>query len=410
MARLNRNYLMCCLFFFFFFICWGACYPYLSLWLTDTIGVSYSDVGLVYSFTAIVSVCIQPVFGFISDKLKFRKNLMWMLAIIMVLFAPYWIYIFAPLMKYNVIAGALAGGIYIGFAFGAGCGVCEAYIDKVSRMTGFEFGRARMFGGLGAAFGTFLAGELYGINQDYIFWMASLAGVFLLFVVFMTDPKHDSTCPAQAEGKAIITRKDVMELLKTRRFWFFAVYMVGVGAVYETYDQQFAIYYSRFFASKAEGAAAFGYLYTAQIFLDAVVMFFAPWFVNKIGPKNALLYCGMIMSIRIIGSAYATGPLSISAIKMLHGFESSVFLVSGLKYISANFPAYISATVYLIGFQFSKQFSAIFLSGTVGHMYNTLDFRDTYIILGLIALGFTLLSFFTLSPVRQRLPQEAVSG
>lgn len=410
MARLNRNYLMCCLFFFFFFICWGACYPYLSLWLTDTIGVSYSDVGLVYSFTAIVSVCIQPVFGFISDKLKFRKNLMWMLAIIMVLFAPYWIYIFAPLMKYNVIAGALAGGIYIGFAFGAGCGVCEAYIDKVSRMTGFEFGRARMFGGLGAAFGTFLAGELYGINQDYIFWMASLAGVFLLFVVFMTDPKHDSTCPAQAEGKAIITRKDVMELLKTRRFWFFAVYMVGVGAVYETYDQQFAIYYSRFFASKAEGAAAFGYLYTAQIFLDAVVMFFAPWFVNKIGPKNALLYCGMIMSIRIIGSAYATGPVSISAIKMLHGFESSVFLVAGLKYISANFPAYISATVYLIGFQFSKQFSAIFLSGTVGHMYNTLDFRDTYIILGLIALGFTLLSFFTLSPVRQRLPQEAVSG
>jgi len=410
MARLNRNYLMCCLFFFFFFICWGACYPYLSLWLTDTIGVSYSDVGLVYSFTAIVSVCIQPVFGFISDKLKFRKNLMWMLAIIMVLFAPYWIYIFAPLMKYNVIAGALAGGIYIGFAFGAGCGVCEAYIDKVSRMTGFEFGRARMFGGLGAAFGTFLAGELYGINQDYIFWMASLAGVFLLFVVFMTDPKHDSTCPAQAEGKAIITRKDVMDLLKTRRFWFFAVYMVGVGAVYETYDQQFAIYYSRFFASKAEGAAAFGYLYTAQIFLDAVVMFFAPWFVNKIGPKNALLYCGMIMSIRIIGSAYATGPVSISAIKMLHGFESSVFLVAGLKYISANFPAYISATVYLIGFQFSKQFSAIFLSGTVGHMYNTLDFRDTYIILGLIALGFTLLSFFTLSPVRQRLPQEAVSG
>lgn len=410
MARLNRNYLMCCLFFFFFFICWGACYPYLSLWLTDTIGVSYSDVGLVYSFTAIVSVCIQPIFGFASDKLDFRKNLMWMLAIIMVLFAPYWIFIFAPLMKYNVIIGALAGGIYIGFAFGAGCGVCEAYIDKVSRMTGFEFGRARMFGGLGATVGTFLAGELYGINQDYIFWMASLAGIFLLFIVYMTHPKHDSSCPALAQSKAVITRKDVMDLLKTRRFWFFAVYMVGVGAVYETYDQQFAIYYSRFFATKAEGAAAFGYLYTAQIFLDAVVMFFAPWFVNKIGPKNALLYCGMIMSIRIIGSAYAVGPVSISAIKMLHGFESSVFLVAGLKYISANFPAYISATVYLIGFQFSKQFSAIFLSGTVGHMYNTLDFRETYIILGIIALGFTLISFFTLSPMRQRLPQEAISG
>jgi OHS family lactose permease-like MFS transporter len=95
---------------------------------------------------------------------------------------------------------------------------------------------------------------------------------------------------------------------------------------------------------------------------------------------------------------------------MLHGFESSVFLVAGLKYISANFPAYISATVYLIGFQFSKRFSEIFLSGAVGKMYNTLDFRDTYIILGLIALSFTFISIFTLSPTRQRLSQEAVSG
>lgn len=47
------------------------------------------------------------------------------------------------------------------------------------------------------------------------------------------------------------------------------------------YDQQFAIYYSHFFESKARGAEVFGYLTTGQIFLDAVVMLgFAPWFVN----------------------------------------------------------------------------------------------------------------------------------
>ncbi len=84
-------------------------------------------------------------------------------------------------------------------------------------------------------------------------------------------------------------------------------------------------------------------------------MFFAPWFVNKIGPKNALLYCGLIMSLRIIGSAWAIGPVSISLIKLLHGFESSVLLVAALKYITANFNPLLSATVYLIGFQFSKK-------------------------------------------------------
>ena len=110
MITSNKNYFISCLFFLFFFIGWGCCYPYLSLWLTETIGINYTDVGLVYSFTAIVAVCVQPLFGFISDKLVYRKNLMWMLAIIITLFAPYWIYVFAPLLKINVFLGARAGG------------------------------------------------------------------------------------------------------------------------------------------------------------------------------------------------------------------------------------------------------------------------------------------------------------
>ncbi|MDR2264070.1 MAG: oligosaccharide MFS transporter [Enterobacter asburiae] len=408
MIEFNKNYYMSCLFFLFFFIGWGCCYPYLSLWLTETIGVSYTDVGLVYSFTAVIAVCVQPLFGFISDKLVYRKNMMWLLAIIITLFAPYWIYVFAPLLKYNAIIGALAGGVYIGLAYGAGCGVCEAYIDKVSRASGFEFGRARMFGGVGAALGTFAAGKLYGIDQNLIFWLASAAGVCLLLIVWKTQVTVSAT--SVVNKTAPVTLQDAILLLKMKKFWFFAIYMVGVGAVYETYDQQFAIYYSHFFESKARGAEVFGYLTTGQIFLDAVVMFFAPWFVNKIGPKNALLYCGMIMSLRIIGSAWAIGPVSISLIKLLHGFESSVLLVAALKYITANFNPLLSATVYLIGFQFSKSFSSIFLSTGIGHMYQSMGFTNSYILLGSIALCFTLISFITLDKSRTFFAQASVAS
>lgn len=409
MVSLNKNYVMSCLFFLFFFVGWGCCYPYLSLWLTEKIGVSYTDVGLVYSFTAIISVAVQPVFGFISDKLIYRKNLMWMLAVVITLFAPYWIYIFAPLLKVNIFLGALAGGVYIGMAYGAGCGVCEAYIDKVSRASGFEFGRARMFGGFGAAIGTFAAGKLYGIDANLIFWMATLAGLFLLLIVWRTQTRQPSTGHALQSAHTPVRLADAATLFKMKKFWFFAIYMVGVGAIYETYDQQFAIYYSHFFATKARGAEVFGYLTTGQIFLDAVVMFFAPWFVNKIGPKNALLYCGLIMSLRIIGSAWAIGPVSISLIKLLHGFESSVLLVAALKYISANFNPLLSATVYLIGFQFSKSFSSIFLSTGIGHMYQQYGFQDSYIVLGSIALCFTLLSMVTLDRSRVFITQPLLA-
>lgn len=379
MIESNKNYYISCLFFLFFFIGWGCCYPYLSLWLTETIGINYTDVGLVYSFTAVIAVCVQPLFGFISDRLVYRKNLMWMLAIIITLFAPYWIYVFAPLLKVNVFLGALAGGIYIGMAYGAGCGICEAYIDKVSRASGFEFGRARMFGGIGAAIGTFAAGKLYGIDQNMIFWLASCAGLCLLVIVWKMQISAHKQGAMQSRKASPVTLSDATSLLKMKKFWFFAIYTIGVGAVYETYDQQFAIYYSHFFESKARGAEVFGYLTTGQIFLDAVVMFFAPWFVNKIGPKNALL----------------------------HGFESSVLLVAALKYITANFNPLLSATVYLIGFQFSKSFSSIFLSTGIGHMYQSIGFTSSYIVLGGIALCFTLISFITLDKARAFAPQPA---
>lgn len=294
-------------------------------------------------------------------------------------------------------------------AYGAGCGICEAYIDKVSRASGFEFGRARMFGGIGAAIGTFAAGKLYGIDQNMIFWLASTAGVCLLLIVWKTQVDTSNAAVHQQTKATPVTFRDAAALLKLKKFWFFAIYMIGVGAVYETYDQQFAIYYSHFFESKARGAEVFGYLTTGQIFLDAVVMFFAPWFVNKIGPKNALLYCGMIMSLRIIGSAWAIGPVSISLIKLLHGFESSVLLVAALKYISANFNPLLSATVYLIGFQFAKSFSSIFLSTGIGHMYQSMGFTSSYVVLGSIALCFTLISFITLDNARFFTPHSATT-
>ena len=405
MNFLNRNYMMSSTFFLFFFIGWSCCYPYLSLWLTEKVGISYTDVGLVYSFVGIISISVQPLFGFISDKLVYRKNLMWMLAIIISFFGPYWIYVFAPLLKVNVILGALAGGLYIGLAYGAGCGICEAYIDKVSRASNFEFGRARMFGGIGAAIGIFFTGKLFGINANYIFWMASAAGICLLFIVWKTQAPTTFS-PINESKTNSVTLKDALNLIKMKEFWFFCAYMVGVGAVYETYDQQFAVYYSHFFATKDIGAEMFGYLTTCQIFLDAVVMFFAPWFVQKIGPKNALIYCGIIMSTRIIGSAWATGPISISVIKMMHGFESSVLLVAALKYINVNFSPMFSATVYLIGFQFSKSFSSIFLSTGIGFMYESYGFEKSYVVLGCIALLFTLFSIISLGKSRVFIEQQ----
>ncbi|NPK43378.1 MFS transporter [Escherichia coli] len=85
-------------------------------------------------------------------------------------------------------------------------------------------------------------------------------------------------------------------------------------------------------------------------------------------------------------------------------FEIPFLLVGTFKYISSAFNPRLSATLFLIGFNLSKQLSGVVLSAWVGRMYDTVGFHQAYLILGCITLSFTLLSFVTLRGGNRLLP------
>lgn len=70
--------------------------------------------------------------------------------------------------------------------------------------------------------------------------------------------------------------------------------------------------------------------------LNASIMFFAPLIINRIGGKNALLLAGTIMSVRIIGSSFATSALEVVILKTLHMFEVPFLLVAALNILPAS--------------------------------------------------------------------------
>ena len=126
-------------------------------------------------------------------------------------------------------------------------------------------------------------------------------------------------------------------------------------------------------------------------------MFCAPFIVNKIGAKKALVFAGFLMSFRIIGSGLATGPVLISFMKLIHSFELPIMLIAVFKYLAANFDTRLSSILYLVGYQFTSQVGATVLSPIVGNFYDTIGFSTTYIVMGVTVLVFASLSIFTLS-------------
>ncbi|MEV8657405.1 MFS transporter, partial [Klebsiella pneumoniae] len=83
------------------------------------------------------------------------------------------------------------------------------------------------------------------------------------------------------------------------------------------FDQQFANFFKSFFASPQRGTEVFGFVTTGGELLNALIMFCAPAIVNRIGAKNALLTAGMIMSVRILGSSFASSAVEVVILKML---------------------------------------------------------------------------------------------
>ena len=396
----NKNYWVFSLYFFLYFFIMGAYVPFFPVWL-KMIGLDQASTGYVFSFISLFALVFQPIFGLISDKLGLKKHLLWIITLLLVLFGPFFIFVFGPLLKFNVTLGAIVGGFYLGMVFSGGAPSIEALVEKISRRSGFEFGRSRMFGCFGWAICASFVGIMISKNVNAVYWLCSGFALILLVLVKIADPAKTSTTDVIEQmglnKPEPFNLKQALDLLRMRKTWFFMLYIVGVACTYDVFDQQFANFFTSFFSSEQVGREAFGYVTTLGEFLNATVMFFAPIIVMKIGSKNTLLIAGAIMSIRITGSAFASTAVEVIILKTLHMFEAPLLLVGAFKYITTHFPIRLSATVYLIAFCFAKQLSIMFMSTFAGLMYVKIGFEGAYLVLGFIAFSFTLISSFTLS-------------
>ncbi len=393
MSVTRHNYWSLSIFNFAYLFTWSAAMSFFVIWLSQNLGISGTKTGLLYSANSIVALILQPVFGYLSDKLGLRKHLLYVLFLILLLVGPFFIYVYGPLLQSHFVIGAIVGALFIGLVFNAGNGVVDSYMDKVSRKYDFEYGRVRMWGSLGWAAATFVAGRVINIDVNLTFWIASLSALVALICVILTKVEISDQ---ELQRTDSLRLSDVSQLIRTTKFWFLMLFMVGVAQIYEVYDQQFATYFVAQFSTEAEGNQFFGDLGAVQVFFEFVFLFVTPWFVNKTTAKWALIIAGAIMSFRIIGSSIPLGPVWIAVMKMIHSLEKPIILVAIFKYIAINFDQRLSSTMYLLYLFMGSLVVSVF-SPIVGRLYEVLDFPTTYIILGSIAGLFTLLSCFTLT-------------
>ncbi|MBJ9999688.1 MFS transporter [Erwinia sp. S38] len=403
----SHNYLILSALLFFFFVTWSSSSSLLSIWLHQEVGLKAADTGIIFSVLSVSALFAQVCYGFIQDKLGLRKNLLWVITLMLILSGPAYM-LFGYLLKINILLGSIFGGFFIGLTFNGGIGVLESYTERAARRDGFEFGRARMWGSLGWAVATFFAGLLFNLNPHLNFMAASVSGLVFFWLLTRLKVSLPAGPSEQGEPASRISLDDALRLLTLPRFWALVFFVIGT-CIYGVYDQQFPVYFASQFPTLREGNAMFGYLNSFQVFLEAAGMFCAPWLVNRIGAKNGLIFAGMVMALRMVASGLVEGPLLISITKLLHAVELPVLLVAIFKYNSLNFDKRLSSTLYLVGFACTSSVIGTVLSPLAGFSYEKFGFAQSYLIMGLMVFCTTFISIFLLrsngTPTEHSFPQ-----
>lgn len=345
---------------------------------------------MVFSMMSGISLIFQPIFGIISDHLVIT------IAAAMILIGPYFQRLFNPLLGVNSMFAAIITGIYLSFVLNGG--FPSSNNTSNGPTNGFEYGHSRMGGSLAGAVAALVGGRLFLWSPNSIFWACTVAAIILTCCFVFSDNIHwDNVAAAGEDTSNKLDVKQIGSIFKLRNFWILSLFYMGTSAIYDVFDQQFIIFFKSFFHAAAQGTLAYSYITSAQTALEFLLMIPMPWIINKIGSLNGLICYGVILTIRIVGSAMVPSlPFIIIILRLLAGLEMPLLLVFIMKYIAGAFDLRLYTTVYALSSNFAKQIS-VFFSSFAGKLYDQIGFQHTYLILGIIVGVVTLICAFTLT-------------
>ena len=387
-----------------FFAGWGIWWSFFQIWLTTKQGFSGAQVGTIYTFGSAVALVLMFVYGSLQDKLGVKKTLLIFMVSCQVLLAPFFTWVYVPMLESNFYVGAMIGAVYLAVAYLAACPVFEAVTERLSRRYSFEYGQARAWGSLGYAISALTAGFLFTINPYLVFWTGSAVSAVLLAILVFLKPENREDAVQQYENREERNKdakspslKEIVSVFGILDLWKIIIFVILTWTFYTVFDQQmFPEFFTRFFATPEDGQQASGILNSVQVFLEFIMMGLVPILMRKIGVRRALLLGCLIMVCRISGCGIASTPLGIGLIKLLHAPETALFVLAIFRYFTLHFDTRVSATLYMVGFQIAASVGGIIFSVPLGSLRDNIGYQHTFLIIAGIVLCASVYAFFIL--------------
>lgn len=351
--------------------------PYLT-----SIGYSPVERGILISSIAIVTILVQLIFGYLSDKYKTVKKLF--IVIMMIFAAATWIFYTVDSRQFilHLILVALCGGFS-----NLGMGVEDNWVLETNEYTRDLFSVIRAFGSFGWAIGGILLGYL--INN---FGYKSLSVTVLLFTIvtlggcmLLGDASKSYEETAQS-----ITKNDIIELFKNNTYILVIIVLFLLSCIqmfnnYTLIDKIMILGGT----SKEVGITA-----TIKGIVEVPMFFAGPMLLRKYKAKALLVVSAIAYTVQFVLFGFATTVTGVLVLICLQILTNPTLIIASKVLIDELTSDACKSTGQLVAMSIYTGGASLlipYLSGVLTEWKNvnfTLFFAAG---LGVVALLLTLL-------------------
>lgn len=295
--------------YFLVFCCTGAWLPKLYDYCIFR-GLTGPQSALILSATPIMMFAVQPVYGFMADKLGYKKTLL--------------------------ISTLLASVSYLGFLYDGGFpwlilvtvvmslfyNTIQPVLDSMALLIAkdnpkFSYGTLRFYGAAGFAFTTIITGQVIDAVDITVIFIVSAITMFLafLFSFFLQNEVHEKAgANAYSNVWGVIKNPSLLFLL-------FCVFLVSLGAT------TIWNFYSTYMKDNGASDSLVGYGLSFQGLCELPVFYFSARIILRWGLKTTLIITVLATVFRMLLYNIIQVPAATLPVELLHGFSWSLFWV-----------------------------------------------------------------------------------
>ncbi|MBL7748550.1 MAG: MFS transporter [Chitinophagaceae bacterium] len=377
--------------YFLVFCCTGAWLPKLYDYCIY-LGLSGPQSALILSLTPIMMFIVQPLYGFLADKLGYKKTLL--------------------------ISTFLASLSYLGFLYNGGFvwliivtiimslfyNTIQPILDSMALLVAkdnpkFSYGTLRFFGAAGFAFTTIITGQVIDAVDITAIFIVSAITMFLafLFSFFLRQEVYEkSNTSAYGNVWGVIKNGPLLFLL-------FCVFLVSVCAT------TIWNFYSTYLKENGASDSLVGYGLSFQGLCELPVFYFSARIILRLGLKTTLIITVLATAVRMTLYYLIKNPIATLPVELLHGLSWSLFWVVCVEYVNKLVEEHWLATGQ------SLLYAAYFGAGAIEGNYWTGYLLSSGIPLakifllnaGLVAIAAILLFFF-MRTGKKKLPADSL--